>query len=62
MSVSKPVLNLDDLLVETIGVVPAPGPEELTQGHGVTELGASCDCGGECDCDCDCTGSCEAIA
>ncbi|NUT91580.1 MAG: hypothetical protein HOY78_06060 [Saccharothrix sp.] len=53
----KPVLSLDDLAVDTIGVVPAVGPEDLTQGHGLTELGASseCDCddlmGGSCDCD-----------
>jgi hypothetical protein len=64
MTVPKPVLNLDDLRVESIGVVPAAGPEELTQGHGLTELGASsgfclnCD---DDDCDEDC-GSCNAIA
>ncbi|MEV8435806.1 hypothetical protein AB0425_00395 [Actinosynnema sp. NPDC051121] len=64
MTVSKPVLNLDDLTVETIGVVPAVGPEELTQGYGLTELGASsrssqCDCD-DCDDDCDDCGSCDA--
>lgn len=45
MTVPEPVQNLDDLLVGMIGVVPAVGPEELTQGHGLTELGAS---GDEC--------------
>ncbi|MFI9813826.1 hypothetical protein [Saccharothrix variisporea] len=58
MTASKPALSLDDLAVESIGVVPAVGPEDLTQGHGLTELGASCeDCdrmgGGSCDC-CEC--------
>ncbi|MFE2756101.1 hypothetical protein ACFXGA_29295 [Actinosynnema sp. NPDC059335] len=56
MTVPKPALNLDDLEVESIGVVPAAGPEHLTLGYGATELGASCegDCdlgGGSCDCD-----------
>ena len=56
MTASKPVLNLDDLAVETIGVVPAAGPEELTVGHGLTELGASSE-------DCEfCGGSCRATA
>ncbi|MER5264931.1 hypothetical protein ABTZ99_22920 [Actinosynnema sp. NPDC002837] len=59
MTVSKPVLNFDDLLVETIGVVPAAGPEELVQGHGLTELGASSE---ECDDDCDRGGSCGVVA
>ncbi|MCC8246314.1 hypothetical protein [Saccharothrix luteola] len=40
MTVPEPVQNLDDLLGGMIGVVPAVGPEELTQGHGLTELGA----------------------
>lgn len=58
MTASKPALNLDDLAVETIGVVPAVGPEDMTEGHGLTELGASSECG--CDCDCDRTGgSCD---
>ena len=43
--------NVEDLGVEAIDVVPAMGPEELTQGHGVTELGAFCGCA------CDCSGS-----
>ncbi|XVV00444.1 thiomuracin/GE37468 family thiazolyl RiPP peptide [Actinosynnema sp. CA-248983] len=58
MTASKPALNLDDLAVETIGVVPAVGPEDLTEGHGLTELGASSDC--ECDCDDRLGGSCWA--
>lgn len=49
--------------VESIGDVPAVGPEELTQGHGLTELGASS--GGLCldpdDCDDHC-GGCAAVA
>ncbi|MEU4766645.1 hypothetical protein AB0H12_25655 [Actinosynnema sp. NPDC023794] len=50
MTVPEPVRNLDDLLGGMIGVVPAVGPEELTQGHGQTELGASGDeCGEEWD-------------
>jgi hypothetical protein len=57
MTASKPLLNLDDLAIESIGVVPAAGPEDLTQGYGLTELGASSDgesdLGGSCDCDCD---------
>ncbi|MFD0201086.1 MULTISPECIES: hypothetical protein [Saccharothrix] len=57
MTASKPVLSLDDLAVETIGVVPAVGPEDFTQGHGLTELGASsddCDRAGECaSCECE---------
>jgi hypothetical protein len=48
MTDTKPVLTVDDLHVETIGVVPAADLEDLTQGHGLTELGASCDCG-SCD-------------
>ena len=46
----EPVLSLDDLRVETIGVVPAMSPEDLTQGYGLTELGASSTENG-CDCD-----------
>lgn len=60
MTAAKPVPNLDDPSVETIGVVPTAGPEDLTQGHGLTELGTSCECG--CDCDCDRGGSRDAIA
>jgi hypothetical protein len=59
MTVSKPVLNLDDLSVETIGVVPAVGPEELTQGYGLTELGASSRSSDCDDCDDEDCGSCD---
>ncbi|MFI9007952.1 hypothetical protein ACIGNX_12045 [Actinosynnema sp. NPDC053489] len=50
----EPVPDLDDLAAGTIGAVPAVGAEELTQGYGVTELGASC---GDLDC-----GGCEVVA
>jgi hypothetical protein len=57
MTASKPALNLDDLKVEEIGVIPAASPEDLTQGYGLTELGASSDedCAfGECgSCECE---------
>ena len=48
----KPVLDLDDLRVEAIDVVPAVNLEDLTQGYGITELGASSNYSGSCDNDC----------
>ena len=50
----EPVLNIDDLRVETIGVIPAVNPEDLTQGYGLTELEASCNT-------CQCWASCVAM-
>ncbi|XVS67444.1 hypothetical protein ACQPYE_15715 [Actinosynnema sp. CA-299493] len=47
MSVPEPV----PVLVETLGAVPPVGPEELTQGYGLTELGAAGE-DGECECGC----------
>ncbi|MFJ6671300.1 hypothetical protein ACIQMJ_09365 [Actinosynnema sp. NPDC091369] len=60
-SVPECVPECDD--PEPAGVVPVVGPEELTQGHGLTELGASSGglCLGRADCDDHC-GGCAAVA
>ena len=61
MTVPKSVPWADDL--DPPGAVPAVDPEELTQGHGLTELGASSGglCLGPDDCDDHC-GGCGAVA
>ncbi|MFE9749489.1 hypothetical protein ACFYOT_31640 [Saccharothrix saharensis] len=61
MTVPKSVPEADDL--DSTAVLPAVGPEELTQGHGLTELGASSGglCLGPDDCDDHC-GGCAAVA
>lgn len=48
MTTIKPSLSFDDLDIDDIDVVPAT-IEDLTQGHAMTELAASC---GDCNCDC----------
>ncbi|QQQ79269.1 hypothetical protein IOD16_13080 [Saccharothrix sp. 6-C] len=45
MTVPEPAPCPDDLRVEVSGVAPPVGPEELTQGYGLTEFGADCECG-----------------
>lgn len=48
MSNQKLILDLDDLAVESIEVVPASSLDSATYGHGTQELAASCRaCGGD---------------
>jgi hypothetical protein len=39
---SKLAIELNDLPVESVDVLPAAMLEELETGHGMTEIGASC--------------------
>jgi hypothetical protein len=57
MSDHKLVLDFSDLAVESIEVVPASSLDSATDGHGMTELAASCDGVSSCGCStpCGCT-------
>jgi hypothetical protein len=48
MSTQKPALDLSDLTLTSIQVVPADSLDPAADGHGMTELGASC--GVTCSC------------
>jgi len=58
MGDQKLAMDLSDLAVENIEVVPAESLDSATYGHGITELAASC---GGTPCNCGQCSSCTAM-
>lgn len=46
---SKLAKDLSSLPVESLDVLPADSLEALEAGYGMTEIAASCSCGGSCE-------------